>query len=47
MHPNLDYHRLTEYIAAADEVVILNTWIPGIDILADALADAIERGTRV
>jgi len=46
-HPNLDYHRLTEHIAVADEVVILNTWIPGIDILADSLADAIERGAGV
>ncbi len=47
VHPNLDYHRLTQYIGHAREVTILNTWIPGIDILADALADAIERGTSV
>jgi hypothetical protein len=47
VHHNLDYHRLTQDIAEAREVTILNTWIPGIDILADALADAIERGTSV
>jgi len=28
-------------------VVILNTWIPVIDLLADSLAEAIERGARV
>lgn len=47
VHPHLDYHRLVEHIAEASEVTILNTWIPGIDILADALADALERGTTV
>jgi hypothetical protein len=47
LHPNLDYHRLNQYIAEASEVTILNTWIPGIDILADSLADAIERGVSV
>ena len=47
VHPNLEYHRLTQYITEAREVMILNTWIPGIDILADVLADAIERGTSV
>ncbi len=47
VHPNLEYHRLTQDIAAAREVTILNTWIPGIDILADALADAIEHGASV
>ena len=36
-----------EHIAEAGEVTILNTWIPGIDILADALVDALERGTTV
>ncbi len=46
-HSHLDYNRLTEHIAVAGEVVILNTWIPGIDILADALADALQRGTRI
>lgn len=45
--PNLEYHRLRQYITEAREVVILDTWIPGIDILADALADAIEHGTSV
>lgn len=47
VHPNLDYYRLAEYISEAEEVVILNTWIPGIDILAAALADAIARGSYV
>jgi len=47
VHPNLEYHRLTQSITEAREVRIFNTWIPGIDILADALADAIEHGTSV
>lgn len=47
VHPNLDYHRLNQYITEAREVTILNTWIPGIDILADSLADAIDRGASV
>ena len=47
VHPHLDYHDLTQYITEAREVTILNTWIPGIDILADALADAIEHETSV
>ena len=34
-------------MADADEIVILNTWIPELNILADALVDALERGTYV
>ena len=34
-------------MAGADEIVILNTWIPELNILADALVDALERGTYV
>jgi hypothetical protein len=47
VHPNLDYHLLFDYMAKADEIVIQNTWIPGLDILADALIDALARGTSV
>ena len=47
VHPNLDYHLLLERMASASEIMLLNTWIPGIDILADALADALGRGAAV
>jgi hypothetical protein len=47
IHKNLDYHLLLDYMADASEIVILNTWIPELNILADALVDAIERGTYV
>ena len=47
VHHHLDYHLLVDLIAGADEVVILNTWIPELNILADALVDALERGTYV
>ena len=47
VHPNLDYHLLLERMASASEIVLLNTWIPGIDILADALAEALGRGAVV
>lgn len=47
VHKNLDYQLLVESMADAEEIVILNTWIPGLDILADALIDALARGTYV
>jgi hypothetical protein len=47
VHRNLDYHLLVDLMADADEIVILNTWIPELNILADALVDALERGTYV
>jgi hypothetical protein len=47
VHPNLDYHLLLDRMGRASEIVLLNTWIPGIDIIADALADALARGTAV
>jgi hypothetical protein len=47
VHRNLDYHLLVDRMAEADEIVILNTWIPELNILADALVDALERGTYV
>lgn len=47
VHRNLDYHQLVDDIADADEIVILNTWIPGIDILADALVNALTSGACV
>ena len=47
VHKNLDYHLLVDYMAEADEIVILNTWIPELNILDDALVDALARGTYV
>jgi len=47
VHRNLDYHLLVDLMSNADEIVILNTWIPELNILADALVDALERGTYV
>jgi hypothetical protein len=47
VHKNLDYHLLVDYMAEADEIVILNTWIPELNILDDALVEALARGTYV
>ena len=47
VHKNLDYELLVDCMADADEIVILNTWIPELNILADALVAAIARGTYV
>ncbi len=47
VHRNLDYHLLVDLMADADEIVILNTWIPELNLLADALVDALSRGTYV
>jgi hypothetical protein len=47
VHRHLDYRLLVELMADAEEIVILNTWIPELNILADALVDALERGTYV
>jgi hypothetical protein len=47
VHPNLDYHLLLERMAQASDIVLVNTWIPGIDILADAISDALSRGATV
>ncbi len=47
VHKTLDYRLLIDHMAAGDEIVILNTWIPELNILADALVDALARGTYV
>ena len=47
VHKSLDYHLFVDHMTAAGEVVILNTWIPELNILADSLVDALERGTKV
>lgn len=47
VHRRLDYHLLVDCMTGADEIVILNTWIPGLDILADSLAEALAGGTYV
>jgi hypothetical protein len=41
VHRNLDYHLLVDLMAEAEEIVILNTWIP------DPLVEALARGTYV
>lgn len=45
VHRSLDYRLLVDLMADAEEIVILNTWIPELNILADALVDALRRGT--
>ncbi len=47
VHKNLDYHLLVDLMAEAEEIVILNTWIPDLNILDDALVEALARGTYV
>jgi hypothetical protein len=47
VHKNLDYQLLVDCMTDADEIMILNTWIPGLDILADALIEAITQDTYV
>ena len=47
VHRSLDYQLLVERMGEAEEIVILNTWIPELNILADALVDALARGTYV
>ena len=47
VHKNLDHQLLAERMGEAEEIVILNTWIPELNILADALVDALARGTYV
>jgi hypothetical protein len=47
VHKHLDYHLLVDLMAEAEEIVILNTWIPDLNILDDALVDALARGTYV
>lgn len=47
VHRNLDYRLLADRIAGAQQIAILNTWIPGIDMLADALVAALARGARI
>lgn len=47
VHKNLDYHLLLDLMTDADEIVILNTWIPELNILDDALVEALARGTYV
>lgn len=47
VHRSLDYGLLVDHMADAGEIVILNTWIPELNLLADALVDALQRGTYV
>jgi hypothetical protein len=47
VHRNLDYHLFADLTAAAKTIRILNTWIPELNLLADALLEALTRGTDV
>ena len=47
VHSNLDYRLFVDRMASAQEITILNTWIPELNILADALLDAIARAADV
>ena len=47
VHKNLDYRLLVDRMACAKEITILNTWIPELNILADAILDVIARGAYV
>jgi len=47
VHKNLDYPLLVDLMAEAEEIVILNTWIPDLNLFDDALVDALARGTYV
>lgn len=47
VHKSLDYNLLVDLMAEAEEIVILNTWIPDLNILDDALVEALARGTYV
>lgn len=46
VHRRLDYHRLADDMAAAAEIVIVSTWIPGLDIIGGAIGSALGRGAR-
>jgi hypothetical protein len=47
VHPSLDYCLLVDLMGDAGKIVILNTWIPELNILADALVEALRRGTHL
>jgi hypothetical protein len=47
VHRSLDYSLLVDAIAGAQRIAILNTWVPELNILADALLDALARDASV
>ena len=47
VHDRLDYQMLTDDIKRAERILILNTRIPELDMLQDALLHALERGRDV
>jgi hypothetical protein len=47
VHGSLDYRLFADRMASAQEITILNTWIPELNILADAVLDAIARAADV
>jgi hypothetical protein len=47
VHDRLDYQMLADDIKRAERILILNTWIPDLDVLQDALLHALERGRDV
>jgi len=47
VHQSLDNRLFADYISTAERIMILNTWIPEVGILADALVEALARGTDI
>jgi len=47
VHQHLDNRLFADYIATAERVLILNTWIPDLGILTDALVEALARGAEL
>ncbi len=47
VHRHLDYQVFAEFMAVAKTIRLLNTWIPELNLLADALVEALRRGTQV
>jgi hypothetical protein len=47
VHPRFAEGVFTGYVESAQEITILNTWIPNLDALKDALQAALARGATV
>jgi len=47
VHPLLDYAKFVTRVNAAKQVTVLNTWIPNLELLQDALEGVAKRGGEV
>jgi hypothetical protein len=47
VHKRLDYHLLMDYMTEAENIMVLNTYIPELTVLADAIIDALAGGSHV